>query len=97
MKVLDQAGQNLLQARVWRGSQAGDDGLGDGVLVEVSHGLSPVVGALCLSSVNIDCSQWNKSLEKKISFPLTEKPITSTPWIAGPKLNCLCRWPKPAA
>jgi hypothetical protein len=41
VQVLDQAGHQLLQPGIRRVNQAGNHGLGDGVLVQVAQGESP--------------------------------------------------------
>ncbi|MNT92713.1 hypothetical protein D3C72_2340430 [compost metagenome] len=51
MQVLHQADEHLLEAGVGRAGKAGDDRLGDVVLVEVAHGcclrLAVFVGSGC--------------------------------------------------
>ena len=80
VQVLHQTGQHLLQARVGRGGQAGDDRLGDVVLVEVAHRLVSVGRAVRPPwRQNVGGTKWKTNAAERKDFSAARKKTRDNP------------------
>ena len=80
VQVLHQTGQHLLQARVGRGGKAGDDRLGDVVLVEVAHRLVSVGRAVRPPwRQNVGGTKWKTNAAERKDFSAARKKTRDNP------------------